>query len=160
MNSAYLHSVEEVIAELHDRGFFADCSALVTDSRRVGPQDVFLAVPGQEFDPRNLADDMIENSRCGLVLVEYDETRAYQVAQVIAVKGLKSMLAELAKVYYGDPSAKLRVIGVTGTNGKTTVTRWLAQLLNLCGYKAGVVGTLGFGSPGQMRTDAGLTTPD
>ena len=66
MISAYLHSVAEVLAELHERGFYADCSGLVTDHRRLtGPQDVFLAVPGEKFDPRNLADDLLREHRCG-----------------------------------------------------------------------------------------------
>lgn len=160
MNSAYLHSVKEVITELHDRGFFSDCSALMTDSRKVGTQDVFLAVPGREFDPRVLADDLLENGRCGLVLAEYDEARTYKVAQVVQVKGLKNMLADLAKQYYGDPSKSMKVIAITGTNGKTTATRWLAQMLNMLGLKAGVIGTLGFGLPDELRQHSGLTTPD
>lgn len=160
MNSAFLHSVDEVITELHDRGFFADCSGLITDSRKIGPQDVFLAVPGEHFDPRNLADELIEEERCGLVLVEYDDKRTYQSAQVVAVRGLKAMLPELARTYYGDPSANVHVIAVTGTNGKTTVTRWLAQVLNGVGLKAGVVGTLGFGLPDDLHEHTGLTTPD
>ena len=160
MNSAYLHTVKEVIAELHDRGFFSDCSALVTDSRKVGPQDVFLAVPGGQFDPRMLADDLIDNGCCGLVLAEYDESRIYKVAQVVQVKGLANLLPDLAKQYYGDPSKSLNVIAITGTNGKTTTTRWLAQVLNALGKKAGVIGTLGFGLPDQLRQHSGLTTPD
>ena len=160
MKSAFLHSVSEVIGELHDRGFFADCSALMTDSRAVGPQDVFLAVSGQRFDPTSIADEMIEQGRCGLVLVPYDEARNYQSAQIIPVKGLEGMLAELAQQYYDDPSKVLKVIAVTGTNGKTTVTRWLAQALNALGQKAGVVGTLGYGLPDELKVDTGLTTPD
>jgi UDP-N-acetylmuramyl-tripeptide synthetase len=159
--SAYLHSVAEVLAELHERGFYADCSGLVTDHRRLtGPQDVFLAVPGEKFDPRNLADDLLREQRCGLVLVDYDDRRAYQSASVLPVLHLKTMLAELAFGYYETPSDAMNVIAVTGTNGKTTVTRWLAQALNALGKKAAVIGTLGYGEPDQLKAHTGLTTPD
>lgn len=161
MISAYLHSVSEVLAELHERGFYADCSALVTDHRRLtGPRDVFLAVPGHKFDPRNLADDLLRDQRCGLVLVEYDDQRAYQSASVVPVLNLKGMLAELASGYYKTASADMKVVAVTGTNGKTTVTRWLAQALNALGQKAAVIGTLGYGAPDDLKAHTGLTTPD
>lgn len=161
MISAYLHSVAEVLSELHERGFYADCSALVTDHRRLtGPRDVFLAVPGQKFDPRNMADDLLGEHRCGLILVEYDDQRAYQSASVVPVLNLKGMLAELASGYYKTAGAETTVIAVTGTNGKTTVTRWLAQTLNGLGKKAAVIGTLGYGEPGDLKAHTGLTTPD
>ncbi len=161
MISAYLHSVSEVLAELHERGFYADCSGLVTDHRRLtGPRDVFLAVPGEKFDPRNLADDLLIEQRCGLVLVDYDDQRAYQSASVLPVLHLKTMLADLAFGYYETPSDAMTIIAVTGTNGKTTVTRWLAQALNDLGKKAAVIGTLGYGEPDQLKAHTGLTTPD
>ena len=161
MMSAYLHSVDEMLGELHERGFFADCSDLITDSRLLkGLQDVFIALPGSHFDPRNMADDLISKSLCGLVLVEYDEQRAYQSACVIPVLNLRDLLAQFACAYYGQPSQKLKLVAVTGTNGKTTVTRWLAQTLNFLGVKAGVIGTLGHGLPDALESYSGLTTPD
>lgn len=161
MISAYLHSVVEILAELHERGFYADCSSLVTDHRRLtGPQDVFVAVPGKHFDPRSLADDLLREQRCGLVLVDYDDQRAYQSASVLSVLNLKTMLAELAQGYYGAPGDAMTVIAVTGTNGKTTVTRWLAQALAALGKKAAVIGTLGYGKPDDLHAHTGLTTPD
>ncbi|KYP10201.1 MAG: hypothetical protein A0129_14225 [Limnobacter sp. CACIAM 66H1] len=161
MISAYLHSVSEVLAELHERGFYADCSGLVTDHRRLtGPRDVFLAVPGEKFDPRNLADDLLIEQRCGLVLVDYDDQRAYQSASVLPVLHLKTMLADLAFGYYETPSDAMTIIAVTGTNGKTTVTRWLAQALGHLGKKAAVIGTLGYGKPDELKAHTGLTTPD
>ena len=161
MISAYLHSVTEILVELHERGFYADCSSLVTDHRRLnGPQDVFLAVPGEKFDPRYLADDLLRERRCGLVLVEYDDQRAYQSACVLPVKHLKTSLAELASAYYNKPSEAMMVVAVTGTNGKTTVCRWLAQALACLGKKSAVIGTLGYGEPDCLKAFTGLTTPD
>lgn len=160
MNSAYLHSVDEVLGELRSLGYFPDCSNLSTDSRQLTAQDVFLAIPGEKFDPRTVADDLIAQGQCGVVLVEYDDARSYVSKDVLPVLHLKDMLAELAAAYYGNPSHNLRVLAVTGTNGKTTVTRWLAQALNAMGEKAGVIGTLGFGLPESLQFHSGLTTPD
>lgn len=92
--------------------------------------------------------------------MDYDDQRAYQSASVVPVLNLKTMLAELAFGYYETPSDAMTVIAVTGTNGKTTVTRWLAQALNALGRKAAVIGTLGFGAPDDLKAHTGLTTPD
>ncbi|NJM32943.1 MAG: hypothetical protein HC848_08935 [Limnobacter sp.] len=127
MKSAFLHSVEEVLQELRELGFFCDCSALLNDSRMVGPQDVFIAVPGKRTDPRDLADPLLERGRCGVVLVEYDAERTYESARVLPVENLAALQAELAARYYNHPSRSMKVLAVTGTNGKTTVTRWLAK---------------------------------
>jgi UDP-N-acetylmuramyl-tripeptide synthetase len=66
----------------------------------------------------------------------------------------------LAMGYYGQPADEMTVIAVTGTNGKTTVTRWLAQALTVLGKKAAVIGTLGYGAPDALKPHSGLTTPD
>lgn len=161
MKSACLQSVAEVLDELHGRGFFADCSALIGDHRALsGPQDVFIAVPGQHVDPRVWVDDLIQTRRCGLALVEYDEGRMYQSASVVPVRHLGAMLAVLAATYYETAASNIRVVAVTGTNGKTTVTRWIAQALNALGTKAAVIGTLGYGLPDALKSHSGLTTPD
>ncbi|GLR26065.1 UDP-N-acetylmuramoyl-L-alanyl-D-glutamate--2,6-diaminopimelate ligase [Limnobacter litoralis] len=159
--SAYLHTASEVLAELHERGFFADCSALVSDSRQLrGSQDVFVAMPGARFDPRTIADSLIHENKAGLVLVEYDEKRVYESAAVVPVLGLQALLGQLAHAYYDKPSERLKIIAVTGTNGKTTVTRWLAQSILWMGGRAAVIGTLGYGEPDALRKHSGLTTPD
>lgn len=161
MMSAYLHTADEVLAELHERGFFADCSALVSDSRQLqGSQDVFVAMPGAHFDPRSIADSLIHENKAGLVLVEYDERRVYESAAVVPVLGLRGLLGALAHAYYDKPSERLKVVAVTGTNGKTTVTRWLAQSIQWMGDKAAVIGTLGYGEPDALKKHSGLTTPD
>jgi murE/murF fusion protein len=161
MNSAYLHSVAEVLDELHSHGFFADCSALISDHRALsGPQDVLIAIPGKKVDPRVWVDELLASHRCGLALVEYDEGRVYQSASVVPVRHLAEKLATLASVYYETAASSMRVVAVTGTNGKTTVTRWIAQALNALGVKAAVIGTLGYGLPDALKSHSSLTTPD
>jgi UDP-N-acetylmuramyl-tripeptide synthetase len=161
MIGAYLHSVDEVMIELHERGFYPACSDLSADHRCLaGPKDVFLAVSGEKFDSRTLADDLLKDQRCGLVLVDYDDRRAYERANVLPVLNLKAMLAELANRYYESSSDFLKIVAVTGTNGKTTVTRWVAEALTQLGQKAAVIGTLGYGAPNKLKAHTGLTTPD
>lgn len=161
MIRAYLRNTEEVLQELQVRGFYADCSALVTDHRLLnGPRDVLIAAPGEKFDPRSLADELLDQQRCGLVLVEQDDRQVYSHAGVVPVLNLKSLLAELAAGYYKTAGNRLAVYAVTGTNGKTTVTRWLAQALGALGKKAAVIGTLGYGLPDRLKSHSGLTTPD
>ena len=161
MRRACLRSAQEVCSELSELGFLRDCSALVTDHRALsGLCDVFLAVPGGRFDPRTLADDLIREQRCGLVLVEYDAQHVYHSVAVLPVLNLKGMLAELAARYYNTAACGLKVIAVTGTNGKTTVTRWIAQAFHALGTKAAVIGTLGYGLPDALNSHSGLTTPD
>jgi UDP-N-acetylmuramoyl-L-alanyl-D-glutamate--2,6-diaminopimelate ligase len=78
---------------------------------------------------------------------------------VVPVVALGERIGALAATFYGDPSATLPVIGITGTNGKTTCTQLLAQAFGLLGLPCGVIGTLGWGFPGKL-SDTGHTTPD
>jgi len=76
------------------------------------------------------------------------------------VHGLRRMLGQLAARYYGLPGDSLQVVGVTGTNGKTSTAHWVAQMLSNAGRRCAVLGTVGSGFPGEVLADAALTTPD
>jgi UDP-N-acetylmuramoyl-L-alanyl-D-glutamate--2,6-diaminopimelate ligase len=78
---------------------------------------------------------------------------------LLAVAGLPALLGALAALYYRDPTAQLTTIGVTGTNGKTSCSHWIAQLLSACGQRCAVVGTVGSGFAPQLA-ESPLTTPD
>lgn len=78
---------------------------------------------------------------------------------VIEIPGLARMRGEIAARYFGSPSSEMCVIAVTGTNGKTSCSQFIASALCAAGRKCGVIGTLGYGLPGHL-TSAGLTTPD
>jgi UDP-N-acetylmuramoyl-L-alanyl-D-glutamate--2,6-diaminopimelate ligase len=79
---------------------------------------------------------------------------------VLAVDDLAQLIGPVAARFYGDPSRRMRMIGVTGTNGKTSCSHWVAQLLSAGGEPCAVLGTLGGGFPGALRTEVLLTTPD
>ena len=139
-----------------------DARELTADSREVAAGDVFLAYPGHNAnsDGRNFIRDAVARG-AGAVLWEregYAFPPDLRVPQV-PVEGLKALAGPLASSLYGAPSEALSMIGVTGTNGKTSVSQWTAQAMNLCGRGCGVIGTLGaqYGSWAQAVPN---TTPD
>ena len=75
------------------------------------------------------------------------------------MRGLIGQLSEIAGRFYGEPSRQLDLVGVTGTNGKTSVTQLVAQALDALGQRCGLIGTLGTGFYGELRSGR-LTTPD
>ncbi len=133
---------------------------LTADSRRVEPGDAFLAFPGAVHDGRSHIAAAVE-AGAAAVLWEPEGFQWRQDWEVYnrAVPGLRGAAAELAAAWYGAPSEALWMIGVTGTNGKTSCSHWLAQALERLGRRAAVVGTLGNGFPGALA-ETGHTTPD
>ncbi|WP_044872052.1 UDP-N-acetylmuramoyl-L-alanyl-D-glutamate--2,6-diaminopimelate ligase [Pseudomonas sp. LFM046] len=133
---------------------------LTLDSRKVRPGDLFLAVPGAQHDGRAHIADAVAR---GAVAVAYEAAGA-QVAEIagaelIAIKGLAAQLSAIAGRFYGEPSRALRLVGVTGTNGKTSVSQLVAQALDQLGERCGIVGTLGTGFYGELESGR-HTTPD
>ena len=133
---------------------------LAVDSRAVARGDVFLAYPGARSDGRQFVADALARGAAA-VLWERDGFAWPRelAAPNLAVADLKRLSGPLASEVYGRPSEALWVVGVTGTNGKTSCTQWLAQALAGAGRKCGVIGTLGVGVPGTFEESAN-TTPD
>jgi UDP-N-acetylmuramyl-tripeptide synthetase len=145
---------------------------LRTDSRAVRAGDAFLAWPGRMTDGRRFVGAALQAgaTRC-LVDGDNDERngvdeRAFDDKRVAAVPALRSRAGEIADAWFDAPSARLQVVAVTGTNGKTSVAWWTAQALSALGRRCGVIGTLGTGEPPRAGAAAealqatGLTTPD
>jgi UDP-N-acetylmuramoyl-L-alanyl-D-glutamate--2,6-diaminopimelate ligase len=137
---------------------------LRTDSRLVQPGDGFLAWPGAAVDARaHVAAALAAGAAACLVELDGAQAYAFSDARIATYQGLKADSGPVADVWFGHPSQHLAVVAVTGTNGKTSSTWWLAQALsNLAPSEAvpcGVVGTLGVGVPPQL-VSTGLTTPD
>ena len=122
----------------------------------------FIAWPGAARDGRAFVPQALQDgARACLVEAEGIESFGFTDARVACVSGLKARSAEIAHGFYGEPSAALQVIAVTGTNGKTSTSWWTAQALAALGQGCGVIGTLGFGVVGHGGiTPTGLTTPD
>lgn len=133
---------------------------LTLDSRKVRPGDLFLAVAGTQQDGRDYIGDAIAR---GAAAVVYEASQAPAMhdseALLLPVQGLQAQLSEIAGRFYGEPSRALRVVAVTGTNGKTSVTQLLAQASDLLGQHCGLIGTLGSGFYGHL-TSGYYTTPN
>jgi murE/murF fusion protein len=137
---------------------------LCTDSRQVRPGDGFLAWPGAATDARAhvVAALAAGASAC---LVEHSGVEAFGLSdpRIATYLNLKAASGLIASTWFDEPSAHLAVLAVTGTNGKTSSTWWLAQALSNLKQSApmpcGVVGTLGVGVPPHL-VSTGLTTPD
>ncbi|WP_110655103.1 UDP-N-acetylmuramoyl-L-alanyl-D-glutamate--2,6-diaminopimelate ligase [Salinicola halimionae] len=131
---------------------------LEPDSRQLHQGDLFLAVPGVSVDGRRFIDTALQAGAVG-VLCEADGLDSAWLAddRVLALPGLTHRLAALGRRLFAVPET-LKLIGVTGTNGKSSVTHYIATLLEALGTPAGVIGTLGYGRPGAIRS-ALQTTP-
>jgi UDP-N-acetylmuramoyl-L-alanyl-D-glutamate--2,6-diaminopimelate ligase len=133
---------------------------LASDSRRCGPGVAFFAYPGAAADGRAHVPDAIARGTAGVLWEEQGFAwRAEWRVPNAPVRGLKTQAGIIAHDFYGRPSEALWTCGVTGTNGKTSCSQWIAAALSASGAKCGVLGTLGAGFPGALA-DAGNTTPD
>ncbi len=135
-------------------------SAITSDSRKVQAGALFLAYPGVHSDGRNYIAQAIQAGAAAVAWESKDFAwnSDWQVANV-SVSGLKDQVSEIAAEYYAQPSQKLSMIGVTGTNGKTSVSQWIAQALTALGQKTAVIGTIGNGFV-DAQNEASNTTPD
>ena len=131
---------------------------LTLDTRTLAPGDVFVALPGAEHDGRDFIEPALAAGAVA-VLMESGRELHQDDARVIPISGLKGELGALANRLYGSPSRDLKVVAVTGTNGKTSVVDLAAQLLRRVGRKTGTIGTLGMRLD-QERTETRNTTPD
>jgi UDP-N-acetylmuramyl-tripeptide synthetase len=151
---------------------------LQTDSRKVKQGDGFIAWPGFTTDGRAHVPQALANG-ASACLVEHDgvEAFAFHGDAVASYSGLKASTASVAAHYHGQPSHRMRVVAVTGTNGKTSATWWLARALSNIEHKthisSGLIGTLGIGrllapsengmainnQPSELM-HTGFTTPD
>jgi UDP-N-acetylmuramoyl-L-alanyl-D-glutamate--2,6-diaminopimelate ligase len=135
-------------------------SRISSDSRRLGPGDAFAAYPGAHHDGRAYIPDAIARG-AGAILWEtkgFNWNRAWKLPH-LPIEELKSKLGYIADAVYGHPSRDLWMVGVTGTNGKTSCAHWIAAGLDAAGRRAAVLGTLGNGLIGALEAGAN-TTPD
>lgn len=155
MSSVFLHlsDLPSTLAWLRAR---APQGQLRTDSRHVQPGDIFIAWPGAAADGRAFVAQALAHGAAAC-LVEHDGSAdfAFADARIASFTGLKAITGSLAAQWLGHPAQVLRIVAVTGTNGKTSTAWWLAHALPRCA----MVGTLGVGLPPHF-TSTGMTTPD
>lgn len=111
------------------------------DSRKIKPGYVFVALPGHHVDGKKFIADAIEAGAKAIVLDKYEKD--FNITQVIVPNPL-SALADLSANFYGHPDKKLQLIGITGTNGKTTTTYFLESIFENVKMTTGVIGTINY----------------
>lgn len=135
-------------------------NSLTLDSRAVTPGALFIAVKGYNTDGRQFIDAALAAGATA-VMHEVDSPELagldYQDHRLLGVYRLGEQLSRLAGVFYGDASANLQLVGVTGTNGKSTITQLIANWSCLLGTQAGVMGTLGNGLYGDLQLAVNTT---
>ncbi|HXB65876.1 MAG TPA: UDP-N-acetylmuramoyl-L-alanyl-D-glutamate--2,6-diaminopimelate ligase [Solirubrobacteraceae bacterium] len=141
-------------------GFTADAAAveiasLAYDSRRVTPDALFFCVVGEHSDGHDHAAQAVRDGAAALVV---ERPLALGVPEV-RVASARAAMGPVAARFYGDPTARLRVVGVTGTNGKTTTAFLVRALMEACGHRCGLLGTV-TSIVGGERRPAGRTTPE
>ncbi|MGQ9425991.1 UDP-N-acetylmuramoyl-L-alanyl-D-glutamate--2,6-diaminopimelate ligase [Gilvimarinus sp. F26214L] len=147
----------------------ATVGGLCLDHRKLNPGDLFIAIAGTRLDGRQFINDAIQAGAGAVVkTAESDEEKIRWIGAVpvVPVAKLGDEVSAIAGEFYGHPSRSLNVLGVTGTNGKSTCSHLLAQLYDLLGQPSGVAGTLGYGLMSARSAsmtdlvDTGLTTAD
>jgi UDP-N-acetylmuramoyl-L-alanyl-D-glutamate--2,6-diaminopimelate ligase len=138
-------------------GSEADVRAITLDSRRIGGGGLFVCLEGLARNGHDFAATAVAQGATAL-LVRYPVPEAAGVPQIV-VEDPREAMARLAAAFHGHPSRDLRVIGVTGTNGKTTVTHLLEAIAHTGGIPVEVLGTLGSRVGGAYRS-TGFTTPE
>jgi len=132
-------------------------TGLTADSRRVEPGDCFVAVPGFKQDARRFVPDAVARG-ARLVVTEGEPLAGLAVAQVL-VPSTRQALPRLADAFHGRPSAALTLVGITGTNGKTTTSYLVDALLRARGLTTGIIGTIQYVLGTETRV-ANQTTPE
>ncbi|MGZ5061254.1 MAG: UDP-N-acetylmuramoyl-L-alanyl-D-glutamate--2,6-diaminopimelate ligase [Usitatibacter sp.] len=133
---------------------------LTADSRSVKMGSIFVAYPGTALDGRAFIADAIARGATAVIWERsgFAWNERWEIPN-LGVEGLRGKISEIAGHVFGNPSDSLWMTGVTGTNGKTSVSQWIASALDGLGRRSAVIGTLGNGLVGE-RVEAKNTTPD
>lgn len=134
-----------------------DIKGITNNSNEVKPGYLFIAVRGARIDGNNFIPDVINRGASAIVTEkEWPNTNG---TIFMKVDSIENIIWQLGKRFYGDPSSKLKVVGITGTNGKTTTSYLIKSILEKAGISTGLMGTIDY-VIGDRKIPASLTTPD
>ncbi len=142
-----------------------EVSHISLDSRVIEEGGLFVALMGEQFDGRDYINSAIEQGAAAVLYDNCDSKKIkyknnhHKLVPVLAIKNLTEHIGTIANNFYGAPSKKLKVIGITGTNGKTTCAHILASALDQKNGRCAIIGTLGNGFPNALEPTLN-TTPD
>lgn len=129
---------------------------ITCNSKKVKKGFVFVAIKGQNINGNNFIDEAINN---GAIIIYTEENIENKTIPIIKVRNSRIKLAELLNEFYNYPTKKLSIIGVTGTNGKTTTTHLIESIFKSSHMKTALIGSLGIRVKGEYR-HIDMTTPD
>ena len=157
-----MKQLSQILSAITPRAFTAtaDCEirALQYDSRKVEAGDCFFAIRGTQSDGHDYIDKAIEQGAAAIVCEKMPEKLVDGVSY-IEVEDSNAAMADIAAAFYDNPSRQLSLVGVTGTNGKTTIATLLYDLYRGMGYKVGLISTVVY-RIGEREVDSTHTTPD
>lgn len=130
---------------------------VINDSRKVGEGDLFLCIPGAVVDGHTFAAEVVQKGAAALIVER--EVDVSKEVTVIRVENARYAMALISAAYFDHPAEKLKVIGVTGTKGKTTTTYMIRSILERAGHKVGVIGTIEV-VIGEEHIPVNNTTPE
>lgn len=134
-------------------------SEVVNDSRKVSKDCLFICIEGAKFDGHTFAAEMAQKGAKALVVSKDVELPAESDVTVIKVRDTRYAMAHIAAAYYGNPADAMKIIGVTGTKGKTTTAFLVKSILENAGHKVGLIGTIG-AVIGEELIPSNNTTPE
>ncbi len=132
-----------------------EIASLCTDSRTAQPGAMFFCIPGLRMDAHDFAPQAVQRGAVALVVERFLDVACTQVL----VKDVREALSYIASAFYGDPAKKMKIIGITGTKGKTTTSFLVKSILESAGHKVGMIGTI-CSMIGSEEIPSNLTTPD
>ena len=151
--------LKELDYELIQGKLDTEVHAVENDSRKVTDGALFFCITGAVFDGHKYAAD-VANKGAAVIVVEKDvDMQEHTDVTVVRVKSTRYAMGVICSVFYGEPSKKLTVVGITGTKGKTTTTYMIKSMLEAAGHKTGLIGTIE-SIVGDKVTPASNTTPE
>ena len=136
-----------------------DFTGITSDSRSVASGDLFVALPGSNSHGARYIDEVKASGAVAVITDEAGATLIGEKLPAIVISNPRRILGDICSWFYGSPSSSMQLIGITGTNGKTTTTTILNQILKLAGKSTGLIGTIGI-EIGPEKILANYTTPE
>lgn len=153
------HLVKDIEYELIQGSLDAEVITVENDSRNVTPGALFFCVTGAVFDGHGYVHEVAEKGASVIVVEKDVDLREKPSVTIIKVKSTRYAMGKICSAFYGEPSRKLTVIGITGTKGKTTITYMIKSMLEAAGHKTGLIGTIET-VIGDKKIPAKNTTPE
>lgn len=148
--------LKDVPGVVETRGdMLTDVASLIIDSREKTANGLFFCISGARFDAHDYAAQAVDNGCTALVVERFLELSVPQ----IQAENVRSAMAYIASAFYGHPERELRMVGMSGTKGKTTSSFLMKSILEKAGFKTGLIGTTG-NMIGDKHIKSNLTTPD